>query len=108
MQGVVDIDRVKKDPSFLLLCQRRWRSCVVLFALAVLPFCLMFFFVMNFNADTFSFLREQDSRHIWCMGGMMMIYFLSLSALHVFVANNYHEDVNTQVEFVLTARGNHY
>ena len=103
-----DISRIKEDPSFQLLCRRRWRSCVVLFILAILPFCLLFFIVNYFNEIAFEIFLKQDGRNVWYFAGLMMFYFLSLSALHVFVANNYHEDANTQVEFALKARGDHY
>jgi uncharacterized membrane protein (DUF485 family) len=103
-----DLAKIQEDLSFQLLCQRRWRSCAVLFALAVLPFCLIFVGAIYFNGSVLDFLLAQDSRHVWYFGGLVMVYFLSLSALHVFVANNYHEDANTQVEFVLKERGDHY
>ena len=103
-----EIVKIKEDPSFRLLCRRRWRSCVVFFCLAVLPFIMIFTLAMCLESTAVVYLLERDNRHVWYLGGLLMFYFLSLSAMHVFVANNYHEDTNTQVEFVLKDRGDHY
>jgi uncharacterized membrane protein (DUF485 family) len=103
-----ELIKIKEDPSFQLLCKRRWRSCIVLILLALSPFFLMIFLASYFDSLAFDFLLAQDNRHVWYFGGLMMFYFLALSALHVFVANNYHEDANTQVELVLKARDSHY
>lgn len=103
-----ELVKIKEAPSFQLLCQRRWRSCAVFITLAIAPIALIFFATFFYDAFVLAHLLKQAHWSVWYVGGGLMFYFLALSALHVFVANNYHEDVNTQVEYVLKARGNQY